>query len=67
MENQTQQAGLNLSEENVFGKIGKLVMINEQLSQNLQTLINENERLKKEIELFKAGEDNKKPKIVSKN
>ena len=66
MENQTQQ-GLNLSEETVFGKIGKLVMINEQLSQKLQELINENERLRKEIELLKSNIDNKKPKIVSKN
>jgi len=73
MDDQNQQ-GLNLSEEKVFGRIGRLVMANEQLSemlsntkQKLQEVVDENDKLKKQIESLKAGGSNRKMKVVSEN
>ena len=71
MEEKNQQ-GMSLSGEKMFEKIGRLVMVNEELSEMLakakeqwQLVIDENEKLKKENELLKS--DGSKLKAVSKN
>ena len=53
MEEQKNQQGVNIPEEKIFEKIGRLVMINEQLGQmlfdhqkKLQEVVDENELLK---------------------
>jgi len=67
MENQKNQQGFNLSEEKVFERIGRLVMINEQLSEalggcrrQLQEVVDENARLLEELRLLKDGGTSKK-------
>ena len=71
MEEKNQQ-GMSLSAEKMFEKVGRLVMVNEELSEMLaktkeqwQLAINENEKLKKENESLKSG--GSKLKSVSKN
>ena len=73
MEEKNQQ-GMSLSAEKMFEKVGRLVMVNEELSEMLaktkeqwQLTINENEKLKKEIEEFKAINSTRKMKVVSEN
>ena len=75
MDDQTNQSGgLNISSEKMFQKIGRLDVINDELQEmlsntkkKLQEVVDENDKLKKEIESLKAGGSNRKMKVVSEN
>jgi len=75
MDEQTNQSsGLNISSEKMFQKIGRLDVINDELQEmlantkkKLQEVVDENDKLKKQIESLKAGGSNRKMKVVSEN
>ena len=75
MDEQTNQSsGLNISSEKMFQKIGRLDVINDELQEmlantkkKLQEVVDENDKLKKQIESLKAGVSNLKMKVVSEN